>query len=271
MDRRAGCTRRRAQHLGQPRIHRRRPLIETGSDDATRPRRAAICSRRVEKRFTGPRALRRSCGAHPGSCAGARDNVARSRLRASILPTVATSAGTRAASRSTAPIHSAAPASASRRKCIGVVPAWLALPLNVHVEPALSGDGVTTPSGRFRACRAPVPARCETPDSRALGLRHAASPTAAGFRPNARIASATDTPSASRIASSASSRVPTSARLPMNGTPKRTPSSSENPTTSMRESQPPAAERLRPARRPAPRPAFRRRLRRAAPYRGASR
>ena len=48
---------------------------------------------------------------------------------------------------STAPIHSAAAASASRRAVIGVVPAWAAAPANVtdaRVWPAIAS---TTPTG----------------------------------------------------------------------------------------------------------------------------
>ena len=46
------------------------------------------------------------------------------------------------------------------------------------------------------------------------------------------MASRTEIPLASRRFRSSSSSLPTSARLPMNGVPKRTPSSSEKPTTS---------------------------------------
>ena len=68
---------------------------------------------------------------------------------ASIAPTVATNPGTLFASRSTAVIHSAAPAIASWRRCIGVVPAWLARPTNVNSSRLWPAIASTTPSGRF--------------------------------------------------------------------------------------------------------------------------
>ena len=49
---------------------------------------------------------------------------------------------------SIATMHSAAPASASRRSAIGTVPAWPAMPVSAasRVAPAIA---VTTPTGRF--------------------------------------------------------------------------------------------------------------------------
>ena len=55
----------------------------------------------------------------------------------------------------------------------------------------------------------------------------------AGFNPNSSMALRTEIPRGSLRCRSSSSSLPVSARLPMNGVPKRTPSSSEKPTTSI--------------------------------------
>ena len=46
-------------------------------------------------------------------------------------------------------MHSAAPASASRRSAIGTVPAWPAMPVELRREPRGAAIAVTTPTGRF--------------------------------------------------------------------------------------------------------------------------
>ena len=64
------------------------------------------------------------------------------------MPTVPTTSGTAPASRSTASTSSAAAAAASRRWPIGVVPAWLAMPLMLPVQRRLPLMEVTMPSGK---------------------------------------------------------------------------------------------------------------------------
>ncbi len=132
---------------------------------------------------------------------------------ASIFPTVATRSGVVRPRCSTRPIHSAAQASASRREFIGVVPAWLAFPLKTHIPTAEPGDCLHHAERQVeifqhRSCSMWNSRYAFTSgSSTASGIR-------AGSKPNARMAANTG---------SSITGDPTSARLPMNGTPKRTP------------------------------------------------
>ncbi len=139
----------------------------------------------------------------------------------------------------------AAAASASRRRCIGVVPAWLAWPRKVTARrlwPAMASRR----RAADRGIPAPAPARCGTPGSRTFRGSSLASASCAGSSPKARMACSHGNAGGIAPARAVpSSSVPTSARLPINGTPKRTPSSSENADHLDREGQA-AAARARP-------------------------
>ena len=113
--------------------------------------------RRVGRRC--PRTLRRSAATAACRCAsvGARtssENVVRPGITfmapgcASMRPTVATTSGSPVAMRSTASTHCAAAASASRRKAIGTVPAWPAMPVNSMLKRLPPLMAVTTPTGK---------------------------------------------------------------------------------------------------------------------------
>ena len=102
-----------------------------------------------------------------------------------------------------------------------------------ELQSALPGNAFHRCTGEDSIVPAPVLARYETQCSPAASPCNAASGIFLGSSPYASIAFRTEVPCASRMPRSSSSNLPTSARLPMNGVPKRTPSSSEKPTTSI--------------------------------------
>ena len=193
----------------------RRDLLCRATQGVDRRRSNVIrCMTNIETRFT-----------HAGDDVGAARRV-------STRPTVVTSPDVRSARSSTAAIHSAAPAAASRRAAIGVVPAWFADPVNVSGQSALSDDGADDGNGDGEAIEHGALfdvefeiAKCAILGSRVADARRVQAEVADGVGDGSAVR--IDTPSRS------ASRVPASARLPMNGAPKRTPSSSENPTTSI--------------------------------------
>ena len=169
-------------------------------------------------------------------------------------------------------IHSAAPASASRRASIGVVPAWLAAPVKVTSSAALSGDRVDDAERQAEALEHRSLLDVELEIAERVGSATRASSSRGGIEAEVanRVAHADAVRIAARRAASSSS-VPTSARLPMNGTPKRTPSSSEKPTTSMLNGSRRPSQQLDQRDRRARRRECRRTRRRGARCRDASR
>ena len=136
------------------------------------------------------------------------------------MPTVVPLSDSRA-SRSSAVMTSAAPASASRRSAIGVAPACVAAPCRISRRSCGAAIAVTTPIG------SPCVEHRSLLDVQLDERMHGR-----GIEPRLgdprriearrRRASASETPSRSRIASSASGpSAPTSARLPMHPVPKR--------------------------------------------------
>jgi hypothetical protein len=99
------------------------------------------------------------------------------------------------ASVSTAVIHSAAAASASRRKCMGVVPAWLAWPPKARLSRVWPTIAVTAAT-RKPSASSTGPARCESQESQSHP-HHRRFADAPGSRPKARIAASTAMPSVS--------------------------------------------------------------------------
>ena len=179
-----------------------------------------------------------------------------------ISPTVATSPGSSLAARSAASTNSAAAPSASRRRRIGVVPAWPAWPSKARLKRLWPAIAVTTPSGR--------PAASSTGPCSMWTSKYArmSSGTSAGPGSVAPIASPSVTPAGSRSASSSGASRPTNARLPRNVLWNRSPSSSANATTSSASGSAPTPRRRR-ARRA--RRGCRRSGRRRRRSRGASR
>ncbi len=76
------------------------------------------------------------------------------------IPTVASKPGLRRARDSAKRINSAAPASASRRKAIGVVPAWPARPRKTSRPRVCPAIAETTPKSQIFSPPEPAPARC---------------------------------------------------------------------------------------------------------------
>jgi len=127
----------------------------------------AALARTVSRRASvSPRRSAISCAAASTACASssraASVGARTSRLKrqrpgttlmdpcgTSRIPTVATVPGRCCASRSTASVSSAAPAAASRRCPMGVVPAWQATPPYSPSHRRLPLMLVTTPSGRW--------------------------------------------------------------------------------------------------------------------------
>jgi hypothetical protein len=134
---------------------------------------------------------------------------------------------------STATMHSAAPASASRRSAIGTVPAWPAMPERFAASRVAPDIAVTTPTGRF-CCFQHRPLLDMQFD---IGMQLAAGTGRRAdmlrFEPKLhhRLAHG----EAVRVArvEHALIKVPATARLPSKVEAKRTPSSSAKPTTSI--------------------------------------
>ena len=131
-------------------------------------------------------------------------------------------------------MHSAAPASASRRSAIGTVPAWPAMPVRFAASRVAPDIAVTTPTGRF-CCFQHRPLLDVQFD---IGMQFAARPRRRadmiGIEAELHHAPrAWMMPSRSRASSTLSSKVPATARLPSSVEAKRTPSSSAKPTTSI--------------------------------------
>ena len=97
--------------------------------------------------------------------------------------------------RSIASTHSAAAASASRRRPIGTVPAWPAIAVDLDGEARRAVDRGDHADRQVPRLRAPGPARCAAPRRRAprgAGARRSA--MASGSRPKRRSASRSVTP-----------------------------------------------------------------------------
>ena len=116
----------------------------------------------------------------------------------------------------------AAPASASRRNSIGVVPAWSARPVTVTSSCAVPTIALTTASGCRDESSTPP---CSMWSSTKVSISsRAAAATLAGSRPRSRMAAA--------ISGSTVSIAPVMARDPQKLVLKREPSSSQIATTS---------------------------------------
>ena len=122
-------------------MHGVAPCSAITDHETAMPRRAQISSAsRLQGRDRALADARRpggGCRASPRRGPGSR---CRRRAGSPISPTVATSPGSSFASRSAASTNSAAAPSASRRRSIGVVPAWPAWPVEDEVEARLAGD-----------------------------------------------------------------------------------------------------------------------------------
>ena len=106
----------------------------------------------------------------------------------------------------------------------------------VEAKASLPHDAVTAATERPSDSSSGPCSMCISTKPMASGSSAALS-IRAGSSPKARMASSSVMPSASFRASSAGSKRPATARLPIKGTPKRTPSSSENAMTSMGSSR----------------------------------
>ena len=183
---RAASAAARAQELG----HRRRPdLVVAGAG------------------------RRRSAGAVPGTTFDAPGSTA-------IVPTVARRPSTDRPSRSTSRTSSAAAASASRRPVHRRGPGMSRPAADLGPDPALPGDRLDHARPAPPAPRAPAPARCGPPGSRA-GRRRDTRPrrSASGRARTPGTRRPSRCPSASVRSSSRRSNRPQAARLPRYGTP----------------------------------------------------
>ena len=139
------------------------------------PRRAAICCARIEQTLHRLRAhyivsvwrtsrLMRD---------GARDHVARSRCGLDSGRRSRPAMRTAAASRSTAPIHSAAPASASRRRVHRRRAGVVGLALRSSLRTGSARQSTSPRRAEDSNFPAPGPARCETPGTPSVRAGHA--------------------------------------------------------------------------------------------------
>jgi hypothetical protein len=130
-------------------------------------------------------------------------------------------------------MHSAAPASASRRSAIGTVPAWPAMPVRFAASRVAPDIAVTTPTGRF-CCFQHRPLLDMQFDIGMQSRRDAPPRRYVRVEPELhhRLAHGEAVRGRARRARSRSN-VPATARLPSRVEAKRTPSSSAKPTTSI--------------------------------------
>ena len=144
----------RGDGLGEPRDERRactawRRARRSATSCAVTPRRAPIAS--ASRAQGGDRALADGVvlvADVERRLDAARDHVARRRAGRRSRRRSRRARARRAPTRSAASTNSAAAASASRRRPIGVVPAWPAWPSKVRLKRVWPAIAVTTPSGR---------------------------------------------------------------------------------------------------------------------------
>ena len=137
-------------------------------------------------------------------------------------------------------IQCAAAASASCRRSMGVVPAWFACPRKDKLQACLANDGFHNSERAGLVSRAQPPARCASRDNRnvprikqdRIARAQIPAPNREAFAPPRTTRYSTGI-RAGPSSSASSPDPPHAMSSPGKDLPKRTPSSSENPITSM--------------------------------------
>ena len=131
-------------------------------------------------------------------------------------------------------MHSAAPASASRRSAIGTVPAWPAMPVSSCRQPRGARDRRHHADRKTLLFQHRPLLDVQFDIGKQFAARACGRADMVGIEAEClTIASRMEMPARSRVLSTLSSKVPATARLPSSVEAKRTPSSSANPTTSI--------------------------------------